>query len=54
MPMDENSTQTLSPTSSSSAPASSIPGPKEKTLDFIRQFARIYTPVGTMPGIVLN
>lgn len=28
--------------------------PNVKTLDFIRQFARIYFPVASMPGLVLN
>lgn len=52
--MDENSTQTISTNPSPRAAAEAAPGPKKMTLDFIRQFARIYTPVGSMSGIVLN
>lgn len=53
--MDNNSTQlpthTLSENHETSMPAAT---PKQSTLDTIRQFARIYMPVGSMPGIVLN
>jgi len=28
--------------------------PKKSTLDFLRQFARIYVPLGNMPGIIIN
>lgn len=29
-------------------------GVSQRTLDFIRQFARVYMPVAEMPGLVLN
>lgn len=54
--MDVNSTQ--HPDNSATLPKSkrSVPqaGPKKSTLDFIRQFARIYVPLGNMPGIIMN
>lgn len=28
--------------------------PSSRTIEFIRQFARVYMPVGKMPGLVLN
>ncbi len=28
--------------------------PSSRTINFIRQFARVYMPVGKMPGLVLN
>lgn len=28
--------------------------PSSRTLNFIRQFARVYMPVAKMPGLVLN
>jgi hypothetical protein len=29
-------------------------GPKKQTIAFLRQFARVYQPIHSMPGIVLN
>lgn len=28
--------------------------PSSRTLNFIRQFARVYMPVAKMPGLILN
>lgn len=53
--MDNNSTQLPLPTvSSPSEKRLSSAAPKKSTLDYIRQFARIYMPMDTMPGILLN
>ncbi|MDE5686981.1 MAG: hypothetical protein K2I26_10520 [Paramuribaculum sp.] len=54
-------TSTPTPNDSTSlkapSPAHEGPQPKERTLRFLRQFARAYTaPInsGTLPGLVLN
>lgn len=53
--MDNNSTQLPLPTvSSPSENRIALAAPKKSTLDYIRQFARIYMPVDSMPGILLN
>lgn len=48
--MDETSTQIQTKHQATA----SHPSPKVSTLELIRQFARTYMPLGSMPGLVLN
>jgi hypothetical protein len=41
LPIDSLATQT-------------VRGPKKKTIAILRQFARVYQPINSLPGIVLN
>lgn len=49
MPMDKTST-----TMTNEKIRKQEDAPSSRTLNFIRQFARIYMPVAKMPGFVLN
>ncbi len=52
MPMEEISTQQNPKTQQMQDIDNTKPN--KKTIDFIRQFARIYFPVANMQGLVLN
>lgn len=55
MPMDNNSTQLpVQSLIKNSGNRLRSKSPKKDKIDFIRQFARVYMPVSSMPGIVLN
>ena len=54
MPMDKNYSRFIAPVSSIKQHSASASGPRKQTLDFLRQFARVYKPVSNMPGLVLN
>lgn len=51
-PMDETSTQLTQ--SSEQMQKEEQKAPSKKTLDFLRNFARVYFPVANMQGLVLN
>ncbi len=53
MPMHNTSTP-IPKISSSSKSATAVRLPKKSTLEYIRQFARIYVPVTAYSGVVLN
>lgn len=54
MPMDKNYSRLTTPVSSIKQHSTPASGPRKQTLDFLRQFARVYKPVHNMPGLVLN
>lgn len=50
--MNETSTQPQTQMLESKEPKTS--SVSQRTIEFIKQFARVYMPVAEMPGIVLN
>ncbi len=54
MPMDKNYSRLTAPVSSIKQPSTPASEPRKQTLNFLRQFARVYMPMPDMPGLVLN
>jgi hypothetical protein len=52
--MKKISTPLSQPTAASNFSVHEVRTPKKQTLAFIRQFARVYHPINSLPGIVLN
>lgn len=52
--MDKNYSRLTTPVSSIKRHTTPASGPRKQTLDFLRQFARVYMPMTDMPGLVLN
>jgi hypothetical protein len=51
--MKKFSTQLQQPGAASTFATQQL-APKKQTLAFLRQFARVYHPINSLPGIVLN